>query len=105
MKKNLKRILSYILAVALLIGLCPGLEKGTTVKAATSSVKLANLGSLGSLTVGSKTKSGKWWKMEVGGQVAFCMNLGYTCHSGDAYEDSSATYTSSSAGKNGKKES
>lgn len=103
MKKNLKRILSYILAVALLIGLCPGLEKGTTVKAATSSVKLANLGSLGSLTVGSKTKSGKWWKMEVGGQVAFCMNLGYTCHSGDAYEDSSATYTSSSAGKNGKK--
>lgn len=101
MKIARKRILSYLLVAVMLAGLCPGYVK--EVKAATSSVSLANLGSLGSMTAGSKTKNGKWWMMKVGNKKAFCMNLGYTCHTGDVYQNSSATYNSGDSGKKGRK--
>lgn len=101
MKTKIRKLLSFILVASLLIGFCPDMAR--EAKAATAAVRLANLGSLGSLSVGSKTKSGSWWKMYVGGSAAFCMNLGYTCHTGDVYQDSSATYTSSSSGKKGLK--
>lgn len=96
MKKIWKRALSYVLVAALVFSVCPTTVK--KAKAATSSVALANLGALGSLSVGTKTKTGKWWMMRVGGKKAFCMNLGYTCHTGDVYEDSSATYHSTDSG-------
>lgn len=101
MKQKFKKAVAFVLLVSMVIGLSP-VSKNSVVKAATA-VKLANLGSLGSLSVGKKTKSGKWWKMYIGKKEAFCMNLGYTCHSGDVYEDKEATYVSSSSGKNGLK--
>lgn len=97
MKKIWNRALSYVLIAALVFSVCPTTVK--KAKAATSSVSLANLGALGNLSVGAKTKTGKWWMMKVGGKKAFCMNLGYTCHTGDVYEDSSATYHSTDSGK------
>ncbi len=104
MKQKFKKAVAFVLIVSMIIGLSP-ITQNVAVEAATKSVKLASLGSLGSLSVGKKTKSGKWWKMYVGKEKteAFCMNLGYTCHSGDVYEDKSATYVSSSSGKNGLK--
>lgn len=79
----------------------PGTEK--KAEAASASVTLANLGAMGSLSVGSKTKSGKWWMMRVQSVPAFCLNLGYTCHTGDVYQDAADTYTNSDSGVKGLK--
>lgn len=79
----------------------PGTEK--KAEAASASVTLANLGAMGSLSVGSKTKSGKWWMMRVQSVPAFCLNLGYTCHTGDVYQDASDTYSNSDSGVKGLK--
>lgn len=103
MKKTGKKILAYVLIAVMMIGICPEWTKEVTVKAATTSVSLANLGSLGSISAGSKTKSGSWWMMKMGNQKAFCMNLGYTCHTGDVYRDATATYNSGDSGKKGRK--
>ncbi len=101
MKTIMKRTVAYMLTAAVCLGMFPGTVK--KVEAASSSVSLACLGSLGSLSVGSKTKSGKWWMMKIEGEPAFCLDLGYTCHSGDTYQDSSHTYTNESSGTDGKK--
>lgn len=103
MKAAKKKIIAYLLITVMMIGLCPKWTKEVTVKAATTSVSLANLGQLGSMSAGSKTKSGSWWMMKMGNRKAFCMNLGYTCHSGDVYRDSTATYNSGDSGKKGRK--
>ena len=59
---------------------------GIVAKAATTkTVSLSSLGRKGSISIGSKTKSGTWWKMKVGKKEAFCLDLGYTCHSGNTY--------------------
>lgn len=101
MKKLLKKVIAYVLLIAIITGLCPvGMKES---KAATKSVSLANLGSLGTVSIGKKTKSGNWWMMKVGNNKAFCMNLGYTCHTGDVYQDKTATYNSSDSGKKGLK--
>lgn len=102
MKQRIKKTVAFFLMAVLVLGLFPATEP-QTMKAATSSVSLANLGSLGSITAGSKTKSGKWWMMKVGSKKAFCMNLGYTCHTGDVYRNESATYNSGDSGKKGRK--
>lgn len=86
MKKKFRRILSGLLALTMLLGVIPAGGNGTVAKAATTaSVSLTSLGRKGSISIGSKTKSGTWWKMKVGGKTAFCMDLGYTCHSGNTY--------------------
>lgn len=103
MKAVKKRVISYLLIIVMLVGLFPGFVFVREAKAATSSVALDNLGEYGSIRIGSKTKSGNWWKMEIGDDTAFCMNLGYTCHTGDAYQSASATYNNSDSGKKGKK--
>ena len=60
--------------------------EGTVAKAATkATVSLSSLGRRGSISFGNKTKSGTWWKMRVGDKAAFCLDLGYTCHSGNTY--------------------
>lgn len=83
-KKKFRRILSFALAVVMLFGMIP--DNVTEVKAATTaSVSLTSLGRKGTVSVGSKTKSGTWWQMKLNGKKAFCMNLGYTCHSGNTY--------------------
>lgn len=78
-----KRILSFLLAVAMLCGIIPA--NATVASAASTSVSLSSLGRKGNVSIGSKTKSGTWWKMNLGGNEAFCIDLGYTCHSGNSY--------------------
>lgn len=98
MKGRLKKILSYLLVVGLLGGMCQFPAKKTL--AATLPVKLDMLGTHGTTKIGSKTKSGDWYKMTVESNDAFCMNLGYTCHTGDQYSvNSSGTYSTADGGK------
>lgn len=78
-----KRVLSFLLAVAMLCGIIPA--NATVANAASTSVSLSSLGRKGNVSIGSKTKSGTWWKMNLGGNEAFCIDLGYTCHSGNSY--------------------
>lgn len=78
-----KRVLSFLLAVAMLCGIIPA--NATVANAASTSVSLSSLGRKGNVSIGSKTKSGTWWKMNLGGREAFCIDLGYTCHSGNSY--------------------
>ena len=102
MKKRKKRITAVLMVIVLLISMVPQIE-WLESKAASAKVTLSNLGKVGTVTVGNKTKSGNWWKMNISKKDAFCMDLGYTCHSGDVYQSESDTYSSSSTGKNGKK--
>lgn len=102
MKQKIRKTAAFLLLAAFVTGLFPQPET-QPVKAATKSVSLDNLGEYGSVSIGNKTKSGNWWKMEIGDDTAFCMNLGYTCHTGDAYQSSNATYNSSDSGKKGLK--
>lgn len=98
MKGRLKKILSYLLVVGLLGGMCQFPAKKTL--AATLPVKLDMLGTHGTTKIGSKTKSGDWYKMTVESKTAFCLNLGYTCHTGDQYSvNSSGTYSTADGGK------
>lgn len=83
MKGRLKKILSFFLVIGLVGGVCQIPAEKTL--AATTPVKLDNLGLHGTTKIGSKTKSGDWYKMTVESKTAFCMNLGYTCHTGDQY--------------------
>lgn len=64
-KKNgrLKKILSFLLVIGLVGGVCQIPAEKTL--AATTPVKLDNLGSHGTTKIGSKTKSGDWYKMTV----------------------------------------
>ncbi len=78
-----KRILSFLLAVTMLCGVIPA--NATVASAASASVSLSSLGRKGNVTIGSKKKSGTWWKMNLNGKEAFCIDLGYTCHSGNSY--------------------
>ena len=98
MKGRLKKILSFFLVIGLVGGVCQIPAEKTL--AATTPVKLDNLGSHGTTKIGSKTKSGDWYKMTVDGKKAFCMNLGYTCHTGDQYSaNSSGSYSTADGGK------
>lgn len=98
MKGRLKKILSFFLVIGLVGGVCQIPAEKTL--AATTPVKLDNLGSHGTTKIGSKTKSGDWYKMTVESKTAFCMNLGYTCHTGDEYSvNSSGTYSTADGGK------
>ena len=98
MKGRLKKILSFFLVIGLVGGVCQIPAEKTL--AATTPVKLDNLGSHGRTNIGSKTKSGDWYKMTVESKTAFCMNLGYTCHTGDQYSvNSSGTYSTADGGK------
>ena len=98
MKGRLKKILSFFLIIGLVGGVCQIPAEKTL--AATTPVKLDNLGSHGTTMIGGKTKSGDWYKMTVDGKKAFCMNLGYTCHTGDQYSaNSSGTYSTADGGK------
>ena len=84
-KKKFTKVMSYVLAFVMLCGLVPA--NSITASAATQkSVSLSSLGKKGTLSLGSKSKTGTWWKMNVGSQEAFCLNLGDTCHAGNTYE-------------------
>ena len=76
--------MAFALALALLCGIIPA-NSMVASAATTASVKLTSLGRKGSVSFGSKTKSGTWWQMNLNGKKAFCLNLGYTCHTGNTY--------------------
>ena len=83
-KGKSKRILLFVLAIVMLCGMIP--SNATVANAATiATVSISSLGRKGTVTIGSKTKSGTWWQMHLNGKKAFCINLGYTCHSGNTY--------------------
>lgn len=77
--------MAYALALAMLCGVLPS-NAAISSAATQKSVSLTSLGRQGSVSIGAKSKTGTWWKMNLGGKEAFCINLGYTCHSGNTYE-------------------
>lgn len=100
-KFNFKRVLSFVLAVVMLCGMIP-VNVTTASAATTASVKLNSLGRKGNVSIGSKTKSGTWWQMNLNGKKAFCIDLGYTCHTGNTYAaKESHQWNQDTGGKNG----
>ena len=100
-KRKYKRIMAFVLAVVMLCGIIPS---NTIVASAatTATVSLSSLGKKGTVTIGSKTKSGTWWQMHLNGKKAFCINLGYTCHSGNTYAaEETNHWNQNTGGKNG----
>lgn len=83
-RRNYKRVMSYLLAFVMLIGLVPS-NAMVASAATTTRVSLTSLGRKGTVSFGSKTKSGTWWQMHLNGKKAFCINLGHTCHTGNTY--------------------
>lgn len=88
---KLKKVISFIMTLALLVTIFPPLSK--QVYAETAS--LTNLGNLGTVKIGNKTESGKWFKTYVDGNPVFCLNLGKACHSEDVFEKTSSSSISS----------
>ena len=84
-RRNYKRVMSYLLAFVMLIGLVPSSNATVASAATTARVSLTSLGRKGTVSFGSKTKSGTWWQMHLNGKKAFCINLGHTCHTGNTY--------------------
>ncbi len=101
MKRCRKGMVSFLLMIALFIGLLPQTATPGKVKAATAKVMLSNMGKVGTLSVGKKTKKGNWWKMYLEGSEMFCLNLGETCHAGDVYKSETDAYSSTDSGKKG----
>ena len=84
-KKRCKQMLTGLLALSMLCGLLP--QNTVSVSAATTAkTKVSSYGRLGNVDVGSKTKTGTWWKINVGSKTAFCLSLGKTCHTGNTYQ-------------------
>jgi len=78
-------MLTGLLALSMLCGLLP--QNTVNVSAATTAkTTVSSYGRLGTVDVGSKTKSGTWWKINVGNKTAFCLSLGKTCHTGNTYQ-------------------
>lgn len=96
-----KKIIAWLMAIITVIGLVPAGRIPVHAED-TKSVSMKSLGKLGSVDVGSKTKSGTWWKISLSDHTAFCMDLGYTCHSGNKYEKvSSKNWSQETRGKDG----
>ena len=84
-KKRCKQMLTGLLALSMLCGLL--LQNTVNVSAATTAkTTVSSYGRLGNVDVGSKTKTGTWWKINVGSKTAFCLSLGKTCHTGNTYQ-------------------
>ena len=85
-KKRCKQMLTGLLALSMLCGLLP--QNTVSVSAATTAkTNVSSYGRLGNVDVGSKTKTGTWWKINVGSKTAFCLSLGKTCHTGNTYQE------------------
>lgn len=99
--KKIRRIMTFVLVFALLCGMIP--VNSMVASAATYSVSLSSLGRKGTVSFGSKTKSGTWWQMKLNGKKAFCVNLGHTCHTGNTYASEATHHWDQNTGgeKNG----
>ena len=97
-KTRLKRIVTGLLALSMVVGLIP--QTAVPAKAATTaSVSLTSYGRKGTVDVGKKTKTGTWWKMSLSGYTAFCLDLGKTCHSGNTFvKGDTHTWTQNTGG-------
>ena len=102
MRKRTRRKIAFFLIFLLIVGIFPQIGEAAKSMAAVNSVRLSNLGKVGTLSVGSKTKNDNWWKLYLGDSEMFCLNLGATCHAGDVYHSESGTYSSSDSGKKGR---
>lgn len=109
MKKYFKKIICFMLAIALVLTSFP-LGRTEEVKAATTTASFRNLGNLGTVKItDSKSESGMWKQTKVTDNVTdsskpkvvpvFCLNLGLACNSGDVYENESGTYSSADSNK------
>lgn len=99
--KKIRKIMTFVLVFAILGGMIP--VNSMVASAATSSVSLSSLGRKGTVSFGSKTKSGTWWQMKLNGKKAFCVNLGHTCHTGNTYASEATHHWDQNTGgeKNG----
>ena len=99
MKQKWKRFMAAILAMAVVLTICPQLKSHT---AQAASVGYDRVYVNGSYTIGSKTKSGSWFKWDLNDKAGFCMTLGGKCSRGATYEadGGQATYTNNSTGDN-----
>lgn len=102
MRKGKRKLMVWILLLAVSLSIIPKGER-RMVKADSATANVTYLGKLGELSAGTKKKSGKWWKLKVNGKPAFCMNMGYTCHSGDVYVSSNTSFSSKDTGKKKRK--
>lgn len=94
-------MLSFVLAVVMFCGMVPS-NAAVANAATTASVSLSSMGRKGDVSIGSKTKSGTWWQMNLNGKKAFCIDLGYTCHSGNTYTATETHHwNQGTGGKNG----
>lgn len=101
MKRYGKRAISFLIIIILAAGIFSPLCAGKRAEAAVAHVSLSNMGKVGTLSVGNKIKKGSWWKLYINGSEMFCLNLGQTCHAGDAYQSQSDWYSSADTGKKG----
>ena len=92
---KLKRMLAMVLTVIMSITVLP--QTATKVQAATGYASLANIGQLGTVTIGSKSESGTWLKTMVNGKAVFCLDLGKACHTGDVYVSATSEISSDSS--------
>ena len=82
-KIRFKRIMAWVMAMITLIGV---VDVNNVSAATKETVSVASLGNYGSISIGNKVAGPYWWKLSVGGKIAFCLNLGDTCHEGNVYE-------------------
>ncbi len=100
-KGKIRRMMAFAMALAMLCSIIP-VNMMTANAAATATVSLSSMGQKGTVSIGSKTKSGTWWQMNLNGKKAFCIDLGYTCHSGNTYAAAeSHQWDQDTKGKNG----
>lgn len=98
MRKGKRKWMVWMLLLAVCLSIIPRGEQ-RMVKADSATANVTYLGKLGELSAGTKKKSGKWWKLKVNGKPAFCLNMGYTCHSGDVYVSNNTSFSSKDTGK------
>ena len=92
MRKGKRKWMVWMLLLAVCLSIIPRGEQ-RMVKADSATANVTYLGKLGELSAGTKKKSGKWWKLKVNGKPAFCLNMGYTCHSGDVYVSNNTSFS------------
>lgn len=97
MKQKWKRFMAAMLAIAIVLTICPQM-RSQMVHAA--SVGYDRVYVNGSYNIGGKTKSGNWFKWDLNNKTGFCMTLGGKCSNGATYEadGGQATYTNTSTG-------
>lgn len=96
-KTHFKRVVSMVVAVALILTLIPVTYFKKVGAAEDGKAKFSVLNASGTINIGSKQETGNWLKISVGGSNAFCLDLGKACHNGDEYKtDGEVTYSSAS---------